>query len=203
MKQWLLDLFNQRLINSNIHKIWRSHFIFNLKPWTAADDSQKFRQALEHEIPARRRSKPYAALTERLSKGLVSVMVFVHLTGASDTLNHLILMTTLYNLTHEYTMMPIIDSLFEGFVSNCAERARNEGCREMGSSTEKSVLALNIFNIHTTDQSRFNKTFINAEDLAFTIQHNNFLVIENTPTDVLNTRTKQTACAQALISLNQ
>ena len=107
--------------------------------------------------------------------------MFVDLTAAYDTVNHICLPSKILELTKDIRLMELIESMLENrlfFVELGGKKSRWR--RLKNGLPQGSVLAPLLFNIYTNDQPRSEGTsrFIYADDLSVAAQDSEFSVVE-------------------------
>ena len=121
------------------------------------------------------------------------MITFVDLSAAYDTVNHIIIIHTFYNITQDIPLCSVIQNMLSSrklYVEPNDERSRWRN-HENG-LPHGMVLSLILLNIYTNDQPLHNRTrsFIYAEDLYSTVQQPSFVEVETTIEESLSELTQ-------------
>ena len=120
---------------------------------------------------------------------MITGAAFVDLSAAYDTVNHIILIQKLYNITQDSQLCRVIQNMLSSrrfYVELNNERSR---CRNRRTACHLSPI---LFNIYTNDQPLHNRTrsFIYADILCVTAQQLSFVEVVTTIEESLSELTK-------------
>ena len=126
-------------------------------------------------------------------RGMITGAAFVDLSAAYDTVNHIILIQKLHNITQDSPLYRVIQNMLSSrrfYVEQNNER--NRWRKQKNGLPQGSVMSLILFNVYTNDQPLHNGTrsFIYADNLCVTAQQPSFVEVETTIEESLNEPTQ-------------
>ena len=126
-------------------------------------------------------------------RGMITSATFVDLSDAYDTVNHIILIQKLYNITQDSPLCRVIQNMLSSrrfYVELNNERSRWR--KQKNGLPQGSVLSHILFNIYTNDQPLHNGTrsFIYTDDMCVTAQKPSFVEVETTIEESLSELTQ-------------
>ena len=126
-------------------------------------------------------------------RGMITGAAFVDLSAAYHTVNHIILIQKLYNITQDSPLCRVIQNMlsskrFYVELNNECSRWR----KQKNGLPHGSILSLILFNIYTNDQPLHNGTrsFIYTVDLCVTAQQPSLVEVETTIEESLSELTQ-------------
>ena len=122
-------------------------------------------------------------------RGMITGAEFIDLSAAYDTVNHMILIQKLYNITQYSQLCRVLQNMLSNrrfYVELNNERSR--WIIHKNGLPQGSVLSPILFNIYTNDQLLHDRTrsFIYAYDICVTAQYSSFTEVERTIGDALD-----------------